>query len=73
MKITIEINDKLFKKDASNKFQDFFGRVIADIAESLNENLPKMCGRYEMETAALLQKAFYKAEYKIDGGADDET
>lgn len=66
MEITIKVNDKLFKKDASNKFQDFFGRVIADIAGSLNEESPKMCGSYEMETAALLQKAFYKAEYKID-------
>ncbi len=72
MKITIEISDNLFKKDASNKFQDFFERVIADMADSLNTDSPKLCGRYEMETATLLQRAFCTAEYETDGGADDD-
>ena len=73
MKITIEISNNLLKKDASNKFQDFFGRVIADMADSLNRDTPKLCGRYEMETATLLQRAFCTAEYETDGGVDDET
>lgn len=71
MKITIEISDNLFKNDASTKFQDFFERVIADMADSLNTDSPKLCGRYELETATLLQRAFCTAKYEIDGGTDN--
>lgn len=64
MKITINVCDKLFAKDAENKFQDFFERVITDIASGLNDGeYSNLCGRYEMETATLLKQAFKKGEY----------
>ena len=74
MKITIEIggiDDKLYKQDIENKFQDFFGRVIADIKDNLNNDSPNICGQYELETAMLLRRAYQVANYENDGGAED--
>lgn len=63
MDITITVSEKMFKSDIDNKFQDFFSRVIADIATNLNNGKTAMCGRYEMETATLLLNAFSHGEY----------
>jgi hypothetical protein len=64
MNITITVTDKLFRKDIEDRFQDFFKRVIADIADSLNNGSMGICGRYELETAVLLQNAFAKGKYE---------
>ena len=66
MKITLDVSDKLFRNDAENKFQDFFKRVIVDIATNLNNENTGLCGRYEMETATLLQAAFEHGKYNYD-------
>lgn len=66
MKITITVSDKLFRKDTESCFQDFFKRVIADIADSLNNGSTGLCGRYELETAVLLQNAFAHGQYLED-------
>lgn len=66
MKIIIDVNDKLFKKDVLNRFQDFFERVISDIATNMNEDTLNACGRYEMETATLLKSAFLCGDYKFE-------
>ncbi len=63
MKITITVPDKLFRKDIEGRFQDFFGRVIVDIADSLDNESTDLCGRYELETAVFLQNAFAHGQY----------
>jgi len=63
MKITIDVTDKLFRKEIEGCFQDFFERVIADIADSLGNESTGLCGRYELETAVLLQNAFAHGQY----------
>lgn len=53
-KVLIEIPDE-FENDLKDKFNDFFGRVKADLkgcAETL------LCGNYEMETIDMFLKSF---------------
>lgn len=74
MKITIEIgglDEKLYKQDIENKFQDFFDRLIVDMVDDLNNASSHLCGQYEIETGMLLRKAFQVANYENDGGADN--
>lgn len=53
MTLQIQIPDA-FKQDfTSDNFQDFFGRVIAD--------MNCLCGLYEQETARMLTDAFKQA------------
>ena len=66
MKITIDVPDKLFWQEIEGCFQDFFGRVIADIADGLNNENVALCGRYELEAAALLKNAFARGAYEDD-------
>ena len=66
MKITITVPDKLFRRDIETRFGDFWERVIADIADGLNNENVGLCGRYELETAALLKNAFAKGAYEDD-------
>lgn len=66
MTITLTVSDKLFKKDAENRFQDFFDRVIVDIAGNISDDSLKLCGRYELETASLLKIAFNHGQYQHD-------
>ena len=63
MKITIVVQDTLFRNEIEDYFQDFFNRVIADIADSLSTGCTSSCGRYELETAAQLQNAFACGQY----------
>lgn len=59
MKVVIDI-PKDFEYDyITNKFKDFFSRVIADI------DCNGMCGRYEREIAEMFLKAFDDSEEKI--------
>ena len=68
MKIILDVSDKLFNTDITNCFQDFFDRVISDIAFSLNNDSPNLCGRYEMETAVILKNSFANAAYTEEVG-----
>ena len=68
MKIILDVSDKLFNTDINDRFQDFFGRVISDIAFSLNNDSSNICGRYEMETAELLKSSFANAVYTDEVG-----
>ena len=60
MRIEIEI-PKEFEGDYNkDKFDEFFGRVLCDIADGT------MCGRYEKETAQMLKKAFEESKIAHD-------
>lgn len=59
MKVIIDI-PKDFERDyISDKFKDFFSRVITDI------DCKGMCGRYKKEIAEMFLKAFDDSEEKI--------
>ena len=55
MKITIDIPKGYERDFISNKFKDFFSRVITDMDYS------GMCGNYEKEIAEMFLEAFDKA------------
>ena len=60
MKIEIDI-PKEFEKDYNDdKFDEFFGRVLCDIADGT------MCGRYEKETAQMLITSFAESNIAYD-------
>lgn len=60
MWIEIEI-PKEFEGDYSkDKFDEFFSRVLSDIVDGTT------CGKYERETAEMLQKAFGESEVAYD-------
>lgn len=61
MKIILDIPCD-FSEDAQDKFQDFFHRVHADIA---NEH-SIMCGNYERETVEMFLHSFNNATYLAD-------
>ena len=53
-RVLIEIPDE-FENDLEDKFNDFFGRVKADLGDC-SEAL--LCGNYEMETIDMFLKSF---------------
>lgn len=55
MKLTIDIPREYEQDFITDKFKDFFSRVIADI------NCDGMCGFYEKEIAEMFLEAFDKA------------
>lgn len=55
MKLTIDIPKGYERDFITDKFKDFFSRVIADI------NCDGMCGNYEKEIAEMFLEAFDKA------------
>lgn len=59
MKVEIDIPKDFTGDYISDKFKDFFSRVIADI------DCNGMCGRYEKEIAEMFLKAFDDSEEKI--------
>lgn len=60
MRIEIEI-PKEFEGDYNkDKFDEFFCRVLSDISDGTT------CGRYERETAEMLQKAFEESKIAYD-------
>ena len=59
MKVVIDIPKDFTGDYISDKFKDFFSRVIADI------DCKGMCGRYEKEIAEMFLKAFDDSEEKI--------
>lgn len=71
MKITITVADRLFKRDIEVRFQEFFERVAADITDSLKNGGTGLCGRYELDTATLLQNAFANGQYDKEAGDEN--
>lgn len=59
MIIILDIPNYEFDNDIKDKFQDFFHRVYADIADP--ESI--MCGNYERETAEMFLASFKRAAY----------
>ncbi len=55
MKLTIDIPKGYERDFITDKFKDFFSRVIADI------NYDGLCGNYEKEIAEMFLEAFDKA------------
>lgn len=55
MKLTIDIPKGYERDFITDKFKDFFSRVIADI------NYNGLCGNYEKEIAEMFLEAFDKA------------
>lgn len=59
MKIEIEIPKEFEIDYNSDKFEDFFARVFADIkTNEYSTNSRYLCGNYEKETAYMFWKAF---------------
>lgn len=58
MKITIDIPEKEFGIEISDKFQDFFSRLKAEIKARLISGTDLVCGAYELETIDMFLKAF---------------
>lgn len=53
--VQIEIPKEFLKDYDSDRFEDFFKRVVADI------DCTGCCGNYEIETANMLKEAFQKS------------
>lgn len=58
MKIEIEIPKEFEGDYNSDKFEDFFTRVLYDIEMEMNGYFNGICGNYEEETAHMFVKAF---------------
>jgi hypothetical protein len=65
-KIILNIPDNEFGVDIQNKFQDFFGRVKAEIETRVKSGDTLVCGAYEIETAEMFLKAFEQMEIVDD-------
>lgn len=61
-KIILNIPENEFGVDIQNKFQDFFGRVKAEIEIRVKSGDTLVCGAYEIETAEMFLKAFEQME-----------
>ena len=66
MKIIIEIPDKEFEQDIADKFQDYFKRVKADIADGT------LCGNYELETTDMFLASFKRLQKLPDNALQME-
>ena len=64
MKITIEIPEEFEIDYKTDKFKDFFQRVLAD--------MDYVCGNYERETAEMLIKAFESSNPVKEAPVKDE-
>ena len=67
MRVVIDIPEDFARDYATDKFRDFFIRVIADIDYS------GVCGRYEEETAEMFLKAFNDSFVDVLGGVLNEN
>ncbi len=61
MRIEIEIPKEFEGDYDADRFADFFSRAMIDI-----ETMQGMCGRYEIETAEMFQKAFAESKVAYD-------
>ena len=60
MKVIIEIPNYEFDNDVKDRFQDYFNRVKADIADST------VCGNYELETTEMFLASFERMQVLPD-------
>lgn len=60
MKVIIEIPNYEFDDDVKDKFQDYFNRVKADIADGT------VCGNYELETTEMFLASFERMQVLPD-------
>lgn len=65
MQLTIQIPEEFEQDFISDKFEDFFKRVLAD--------MNCVCGNYEKETAEMFIKAFKEAKLESRGGKSNES
>ena len=56
MKVIIDIPNYEFNNDIADKFQDYFERVKADIADGT------LCGNYELETTDMFLASFKRMQ-----------
>lgn len=61
MRIEIEIPKEFEGDYDADRFSDFFSRAMIDI-----ETMQGMCGKYEIETAEMLRKAFAESKVAYD-------
>lgn len=62
MRVVIDIPADFARDYCTDKFKDFFSRVIADI------DCNGMCGRYEEEIAEMFLKSFDNSFVDVLGG-----
>ncbi len=62
MRVVIDIPIDFARDYSTDKFKDFFSRVLADI------DCNGMCGRYEEEIAEMFLKAFDNSFVDVLGG-----
>ena len=60
MKVIIEIPNYEFDDDVKDRFQDYFNRVKADIADGT------VCGNYELETTEMFLASFERMQVLPD-------
>lgn len=61
MLMMINIPDKEFGIDITDKFQDFFERLRAETKAHMISGTNLVCGAYELETIDMFQEAFKKS------------
>lgn len=66
MKIIIEIPNYEFDNDVKDKFQDYFERVKADIADGT------LCGNYELETTDMFLASFKRLQVLPDNATNGD-
>jgi hypothetical protein len=66
MKVIIEIPNYEFNNDIADKFQDYFKRVMADIAHGT------MCGNYELETTKMFLASFERLQTLPDNATNGD-
>lgn len=62
MKIIVELPEEFVSHFKTDRFDESFGRILADISCS-----DGISGRYERETIAMLRTAFHNARRADDG------
>ncbi len=66
MKVMLEIPDYEFANDIKDKFQDYFERVKADMADGI------MCGNYELEITDMFLASFKRMQILPDNATNDD-
>ena len=72
MKALIEIPTENFGVDITDKFQDFFKRLQAEIEEHLISNTDLVCGSYELETIEMFLNAFKEMQIIPDNATNGD-
>ncbi len=67
MKVIIDIPNYEFNNDIADKFQDYFERVKADIADGT------LCGNYELETTEMFLASFKRMQVLQDNATNGDV